>query len=207
MKLSTAVAPRRRVPHRSIIIDAIPKNKLNCSAFCTQNAHGLWRKATDSDGNYIWNQPRDTTRFEHLIATMTTKNLDVYFIQDTWLEGNNFNVDVGGYHVFRHNGTLVANLHQGVVIVLSPRYYAGWQEAGGLAPVVLPPDDEFVGRFIGLTIKLECQNAQGRKVKGRGRKNTSLLVSVISAYHPCHTKDERSRFLDSVDSLLHKLPP
>ena len=76
-----------------------------------------------------------------------------------------------------------------------------------MAPVVLPWDDEFVGRFIKLTIKLESQNAQGRKVKSCNWKNKLLLISLVLACHPCQTKDEHSQFLDCVHSLLRELPP
>ena len=85
---------------------------------CTQNAHGLWRRATDSNGKHLRNQPCDTTRFEHLIATMASKELDMYFVQETWIEGDDFDTEIRGYHVFRHNGTLGSNLHCGVAIIL-----------------------------------------------------------------------------------------
>ena len=169
-------------------------HKLEHSGICTQNAHGLWRKATDEDGNYLRDRPRDTTRFEHLIATMAKKQIDAYFIQETWIEGDDFDTEVSGYHVFRHNGPLGSNLHRGVAIVLSPRYYAGWKAAGGRDPIVLAQEDEFVGRII------------GRKIKGGKRKRNSLLVSLVSAYHPCHSDDEYSRFLDKMDDVLRKLP-
>jgi hypothetical protein len=70
-----------------------------------------------------------------------------------------------------------------------------------------PPDDEFVGCFIGLTVKLECRNKQGQKVKGRKKQGTWIVLSLISTYHPCHTESEHSRFLDTLDVLLNKLPP
>jgi hypothetical protein len=95
------------------------------STYCTQNAHGLWRLATDEDGKNLSNQPQDTTKFEHLIASMKVKCLDMYFLQDTWLEDDEFDVNIGGYHVFCHNGPNGNHLHQGVAIVLSPRYYTG----------------------------------------------------------------------------------
>jgi hypothetical protein len=95
------------------------------SAYCTQNAHGLWRLATDSNGNQLTNQPRDTTQFKHLIASMQSKCIDTYFLQDTWLEDDEFDIDVGGYHVFHHNCPKENHLNHGVAIVLSPRYYAG----------------------------------------------------------------------------------
>jgi hypothetical protein len=55
---------------------------------------------------------------------MQSKCLDAHFLQDTWLEDDEFDIDVGGYHVFRHNGSKENHLHHGVAIVLSPRYYA-----------------------------------------------------------------------------------
>ena len=180
--------------------------RLEHSGLCTQNAHGLWRKATDEEGNYLRDRPRDTTRFEHLISTMAKKQIDAYFIQETWIEGDDFDTEVGGYHVFRHNGPLGSNLHRGVAIVLSPRYYAGWKAAGGKDPIVLAQEDEFVGRIIGLTIKLECRNSRGRKIKGGKQKRNSLVVSLVSAYHPCQSDDEYSRFLDKMDTALQKLP-
>jgi hypothetical protein len=88
-------------PHQSLVIDQQTYDCLDTSAFCTQNAHGLWQHATDSNGNHLCNHPQDTTRFKYLISTMATKDLDVYFLQDTWLEDDNFDVDVGGsYNVF-----------------------------------------------------------------------------------------------------------
>lgn len=130
--------------------------------------HGLWRKATDEEGNHLRDRPRDTTRFEHLIATMTKKQIDAYFVQ------GNFDTEVNGYHVFLHNGPLGSNLHRGVAMVLSPRYYAGWKTAGGKDPIVLGQEDEFVGRIIRLTIKLECRNSRGRKIRGGKQKRNSL---------------------------------
>ena len=87
---------------------------------------------------------------------MKMKNLDIYFIQNTWLEDDAFDVDVGGYHVFCHNGSLGNNLHHGVAIVLSPRYYAGWKTGGASPPLTTDAHNEFVGRFISITVKLEC---------------------------------------------------
>ena len=56
---------------------------------------------------------------------MKEKCLDVYFIQETWLEGNAFNEVINGYHIFRHNGGEGNHNYRGVAIVLSPKYYEG----------------------------------------------------------------------------------
>jgi hypothetical protein len=137
---------------------------------------------------------------------MAKKQINAYFIQETWIEGGDFDTEVNGYHVFCHNRPLGSNLHHGVAMVLSPRYYAGWKTAGGKDPIVLGQEDKFVGRIIRLTIKLECRNSRGRKIRGGKQKRNSLLVSLVSAYHPCHSNDEYSRFLDKMDSVLQKLP-
>jgi len=127
-----------------------------------RNVHGLWRLTTDEDGKKLSNHPRDTTKFEHLIASMKVKCLDVYFLQDTWLEYDEFDVDIRGYHVFRHNGPNGNHLHHGVAIVLSPRYYAGWKAAGAAPPITTDTTSEFMGRFIGITIKKATTNVYYR---------------------------------------------
>ena len=35
---------------------------------------------------------------------MKLKEIDVYLIQETWLEGDVYDETINGYHVFRHNG-------------------------------------------------------------------------------------------------------
>ncbi len=73
------------------------------------------------------------------------KCLNVYFLQDTWLEDDVFDIDVGGYHVFRHNGPMENQLCQGMTIVLSPLYYAGWKAVGAEPPTTTDATSDFVG--------------------------------------------------------------
>jgi hypothetical protein len=82
--LTVAIPPCRRAT--TLAKADLPNKCLDTSTYCTQNAHCLRRLATDEDGNRLSNQPWDVTRFEHLIASMKVKCLDVYFLQDTWLE-------------------------------------------------------------------------------------------------------------------------
>jgi hypothetical protein len=135
------------------------------------NAHGLWRLEADDGGNRLSNQPWDTTRFEHLIASMKLKCLDVYFLQDMWLEDDKFDIDVGGYHLFCHNGPNGNHLHHGVAIVLLPCYYVGWKVAGATPLITTNTTNEFVGCFIGITIKLESRNKRGRMIKGKKKRH------------------------------------
>ena len=106
------------------------KQEFVISKMLTQNAHGLRRRARDNGRNILPNSPFDYTRYKHLITTMKLKEIDVYFIQETWLEGDMFNEMINGYHVFCHNGGVGHHSFRGVAIVLSPRYYDGWKAAG-----------------------------------------------------------------------------
>ena len=91
------------------------------SKILIQNAHGLQRRARDDDGNLRPNSPPDYTLYEHLITTMKLKDINVYFVQETWLEGDVFDEIINGYHVFRHNGGVGNHNFRGVAIILSPR--------------------------------------------------------------------------------------
>ena len=78
----------------------VPIRQLDISTFATQNTQGLRHIPRGTDGKPIPTEPHDYTRYEHLIAMMRTKNLDVYFVQETWLEGDAFDEVIDGYHVF-----------------------------------------------------------------------------------------------------------
>ena len=69
-------------------------------------------------------------RYEHLITTMKLKYIDVYFVQETWLEGDVFDEIIHGYHVFRHNGGVGNHNLRGIANNLSPCYHEGWKATG-----------------------------------------------------------------------------
>ncbi len=60
-------------------------------------------------------------------------------VKNTWLEEDEFDTVIGGYHVFRHNSPIDStgrnHLFRGVAIVLSPRYYLAWRAAGSPSPI------------------------------------------------------------------------
>ena len=89
----TTATPAIRRPHPS------SPHQLDISAFVTQNAHGLRRLPRDAEGKLITTEPYDYTRYEHLISIMKTKNLDVYFVQETWLEGDAFDEVINSYQL------------------------------------------------------------------------------------------------------------
>ena len=61
---------------------------------------------------------------------MKLKDIDVYFVQETWLKGDVFDEIIKGYHVFRHNEGVGNHSFCGFAIILSPRYHEGWKAAG-----------------------------------------------------------------------------
>ena len=139
---------------------------------------------------------------------MKTKSLDVYFIQETWLEGDAFDEVINGYHIFRHNGGKGNHNFRGVAIILSPRYYKGWKTAGARPPLTTDATGEFAGRYISINVTLNSYDRLGKQVHGKkGRKHLALTLALV--YHPC-TKtgadDIYARFLDTLDTLLGKLP-
>jgi len=83
---------------------------------------------------------------------MQQHDVGAWLLQETWEEGDEFDVDIGGYHIFQHNALRGENgrqhLFKGVVIILSPTFYQAWGAAGSLPPITTDPDDKFSGRII-----------------------------------------------------------
>ena len=139
---------------------------------------------------------------------MKLKNIDVYFVQETWLEGDVFDETINGYHVFHHNGEIGHHNYRGVAIVLSPHYNDGWKAAGARPPITTDAKGEFAGRFISLNIKLANNDCTRKQIRGKQGHN-HLALTLISVYHPCmKTGDDDTylRFLDTLDELLSKAP-
>ncbi len=99
---------------------------------------------------------------------MKLNQLNVYFIQETWLEGDVFDEVINGYHIFRHNGELSNHNFRGVAIILSPKYHKGWKAAGAQPPITIDATGEFAGRFISTNIKLASNDRVGKQVRGVG---------------------------------------
>ena len=137
--------------------------------------------------------------------TMKLKQLDVYFIQETWLEGDDVSDEViNGHHIFRHNGELGNHNFSGVAIILSPKYHEGWKAAGARPPITTDATGEFAGRFISMNIKLASNDCVGKQVQGKqGAKQLALTLAYV--YHPCTKTGDKAtylRFLNTLDTLL-----
>jgi hypothetical protein len=111
---------------------------------------------------------------------MKLKQLNVYFIQETWLEGDVFDKTINRYHVFCHNGEIGNHNFRGVAIILSPCYHKGWKAAGAQPTITTVAKGEFAGRFISLNIKLASNDRVGKKYKGN--KATSSLLSPLPPF-------------------------
>jgi hypothetical protein len=140
------------------------------------------------------------TKLEHLIHCMQSDDINAWFIQETWLEDEDFNTNIGGYHMFRTNSPVGStgcdHLFCGVAVILSPRYFLAWKAAGSFLPITSNPTGPIAGRFIGFPLKFECRDHQGRKVKGK-----SLNIYLVSVYHPCHDIPHEE-LIETLNSLL-----
>ncbi len=156
-------------PHEFVSKNKNNKHEKNLTTIYTQNAQGLWRRPRDADGNILVDNPPDLSKLEYLIDYMRQNDVGAWLIQETWEEGDEFDIDVNGYHIFRHNATRGESgrqhLFRGVAIILSPLFYDAWKAAG--SPPPLTTDDDSVGRFIRMNFQFESFDTRGRRIKGK----------------------------------------
>ena len=98
---------------------------------------------------------------------MRVDDIDAWLVQETWLEDDDFDTDIEGYHLFRHNSPIGAtgrnHLFRGVAIIFSPRYFLVCKAAGSLLPIRTKSTGNFAGQFIGLNQKFDCLTALASK--------------------------------------------
>ncbi len=150
----------------------------------TQNARGLWQHPRDTDGNILVDAPPDLTKLEYIIDHVHAHDIGAWLLQETWEEGDNFDTNIGGDHVFHHNAergvTGRQHLYRGVAIILSPPFYEAWKLAGSTPPITIDPEEDFAGRLLHLNLKFASFDTMGRKIKGK-----LLTMTLISSYFPC----------------------
>jgi hypothetical protein len=115
-------------PHEFVSNNKKEKQQKNgLTIIYTQDAQGLWHCPRDPDGNIFVNKPPDLSKLEYLIDYMRQNNVGAWLVQKTWEEGDEFDVNINGYHIFCHNANSGENGHQhlfrGVAIILSPLFY------------------------------------------------------------------------------------
>ena len=205
-QLTSENGPRRTPqPHDPVDHNTNEYKKEILTTIYTQNAQGLWRCPRDPDGNILVDQPPDLSKLEYIIDYMRQKNIGAWLVQETWEEGDEYDVDIGGYRVFRHNSMRGDNgrqhLFKGVAIILSPTFHTAWKAAGSPPPITTDPKDDFAGRIIRLDIKFDLLDARGKKIKGK-----SLPLTLISVYFPCDDP-RHSQFCSTLDSMLNAINP
>jgi hypothetical protein len=122
-------------PHEFVSNNKKEKQQKNgLTTIYTQNAQGFWRHPRDPDSNIFVNKPPDLSKLEYLIGYMRQNDIGAWLVRETWEEGNKFDVDINGYHIFCHNTNRGENgckhLFRGIAIILSPLFYDAWRAAG-----------------------------------------------------------------------------
>ena len=192
-------------PHEFVSNNNNNNHEKHLTTIYAQNAQGLWRRPRDADGNILVDKPPDLSKLEYLIDYMRQNDVGAWLIQETWEEGDEFDIDVDGYHIFRHNATRGESgrqhLFRGVAIILSPLFYDAWKAAGSPPPLTIDQNNDPVGRFICMNFQFESFDTRGRRIKGK-----FLLMTLISAYFPCD--DQRhDQFCAMLDSMLSTISP
>jgi hypothetical protein len=162
-------APSNEPPNNTIVSFPPPPLIMDISKVFTQNVHGLWCRLQNQDGTVIANSGQDMTKLEYLIHRMRPDDIGAWLVQETWLEDEDFDTNIGGYHMFRTispvGSTGRDHLIHGVAIILSHWHFLAWKAAGSPRPYTMDHTGAFAGRFIGIPLKFECRDHKGRKQK------------------------------------------
>ncbi len=162
----------------------------------TQNVHGLWCRSRNGDGSIIPNCECDMTKLEYLVYRMHCDDIDAWLIQETWLEDDDFDTNIGGYHIFRTNSPIGEtgrnHLFRGVTIILLPRFYQAWKSVGSPTPITTDTSGAFAGRFIGLPLKLTAVITVDEKSKGNHSAYVWCLHTIPATTFPTTTSTEYS---------------
>ena len=98
--LTSDIRPHQTLqPHDSVRGNTKRKKK-ELTTIYTQNSQGLWRRPMDAEGNILVDHPTDLLKLEHIVDFMQQHDVGAWLLQETWEEGDEFDVDIGGYHIF-----------------------------------------------------------------------------------------------------------
>jgi hypothetical protein len=123
MSLLSADEPQQILqPHDPVSNEG---QKVHTTIF-TQNVQSLWHCPRDTEGNILLGRPPDISKLEYIIDYMRNNNVGAWLVQEMWEEVDEFDIEVGGYHIFCHNSTKGEDgrqhLFKGVGIILSPQF-------------------------------------------------------------------------------------
>ena len=161
--------------------------------FLSQNVHSL---RSESQRLYL----------DIIVELMSFRKIDVYLIQETWLDGD-YVSEIKGYTLFRYGLKKKCGRGQcGVGIILSPTFLQFYKDSGSKPPITVS-DENAIGRFIGLelTIKVKTDHKGAFKKKKRKNKFQSLNLFISSVYHPVD-KEDQLLFYNHLSSIYAAIP-
>ena len=142
-----------------------------------------------------------------MIDIMARKRIDVYYIKETWLDGD-FIRKIDWYAIFHHGlkEQTCSRGKNGVAIILSPTFSKYYKLSGSLPPVIPKEDDISMGRFIGIKLDLKVKILKKGAFRKKIIKFETIKLFISSAYHPVHEKDQVdfNTFLSSIYSSVPK---
>ena len=103
MSLTSDIRPHQTLQPHDSVRGNTKRKKEELTTIYTQNSQGLWRHPRDAEGNILVDHPPDLLKLEYIIDFMRQHDVGAWLLQETWEEGDEFDVDIGGYHIFRHN--------------------------------------------------------------------------------------------------------
>jgi exonuclease III len=149
----------------------------------THNINGLKRKE----------------KLDFIVQFMKEKTIDVYCLQETWLEGEQeqfSELTLNNYLVFMHGNKdkTCARGKGGVAIILSPRAAKAWKNAGNPAPVLGGIVAGCV-RFMGIRLSIH-------------RPSKTINLFIVSAYIPdaSYPTNMTTEFFEKFDIFLNNTP-
>lgn len=151
----------------------------------------------------------ENTKLDIIIGIMISRGIDAYLLQETWLEGI-VTHEVNGF-LFLHHGIPKDDCprgRRGVGIVLSPRLYDAYRNAG-MIPHIVPEDSDTtnVGRFICVQITVNVPDNPKGAFAANGNANQPPRQSPSHQYTiPISSTNNNSSTSTSNRSTRTSLP-
>ena len=122
-----------------------------------------------------------------MIDIMARKRIDVYYIKETWLDGD-FIRKIDWYAIFHHGlkEQTCSRGKNGVAIILSPTFSKYYKLSGSLPPIISQEDDITMGRFIGIKLDFKLKVIKKGAFRKKNIKFETIKLFISSAYHPVH---------------------
>ena len=104
---------------------------------------------------------------------MSIRKIDVYLIQETWLDGD-YVSEIKGYTLFHHGLKKCSRDQCGVDIILSPTFLQFYKDSGSKPPITIS-EENTIGRFIGISLSIKVKTDHKGAFKKKRKKISSNL--------------------------------